>query len=97
MARTKSITKRKALETRTIETSLINKEEVFKMLALAESTGLPCLLIGAPGVAKTKTIIEYAKAWLNKDGKMTAEDFANKMYILETDEGTKASEICLVL
>jgi MoxR-like ATPase len=93
MARTKSITKRKALETRTIETSLINKEEVFKMLALAESTGLPCLLIGAPGVAKTKTIIEYAKAWLNKDGKMTAEDFANKMYILETDEGTKASEI----
>jgi ribosomal protein S20 len=24
---------------------------------------------------------------------MTAEDFANKMYILETDEGTKASEI----
>jgi MoxR-like ATPase len=93
MARTKSITKRKALETRTIETSLINKEEVFKMLALAESTGLPCLLVGAPGVAKTKTIIEYAKAWLNKDGKMTAEDFANKMYILETDEGTKASEI----
>ena len=93
MARTKSITKRKALETRTIETSLINKDEVFKMLALAESTGLPCLLIGAPGVAKTKTIIEYAKAWLNKDGKMTAEDFANKMYILETDEGTKASEI----
>jgi len=93
MARTKSITKRKALETRTIETSLINKEEVFKMLALAESTGLPCLLVGPPGVAKTKTIIEYAKAWLNKDGKMTAEDFANKLYVLETDEGTKASEI----
>lgn len=93
MARTKSITKRKALETRTIETSLINKEEVFKMLALAESTGLPLLLVGPPGVAKTKTIIEYAKAWLNKDRAMTAEDFANKMYILETDEGTKASEI----
>ena len=93
MARTKSITKRKALETRTIETSLINKEEVFKMLALTESTGLPCLLVGPPGVAKTKTIIEYAKAWLNRDGKMTAHDFQNKMYILETDEGTKASEI----
>lgn len=93
MAKTKSITKRKALETRTIETSLINKEEVFKMLALAESTGLPLLLVGPPGVAKTKTIIEYAKAWLNKDGAMTAHDFANKMYILETDEGTKASEV----
>ena len=90
--RVKSIT-RKANEVRTIETSLINKEEVFKMLALAESTGLPLLLVGQPGVAKTKTVIEYAKAWLNRDGKMTAADFANKIYILETDEGTKASEI----
>jgi MoxR-like ATPase len=90
---TKSITKKTTQEVRNIETSLINKEEVFKMLALAEATGLPLLLIGEPGVAKTKTIIEYAKAWLNKDGKMTAEDFQNKMYILETDEGTKASEI----
>ena len=93
MAKTKSITKKTTQEVRQIETSLINKEEVFKMLALAEATGLPLLLVGEPGVAKTKTIIEYAKAWLNKDGKMTAEDFANKMYILETDEGTKASEI----
>ena len=90
---TKTITKKTTQEVRNIETSLINKEEVFKMLALAEATGLPLLLVGEPGVAKTKTIIEYAKAWLNKDGKMTAEDFANKMYILETDEGTKASEI----
>lgn len=30
---------------------------------------------------------------MNKDGNMTAEDFANKLYILETDEGTKSSEI----
>ena len=89
----KSITKKTTAEVRTIETSLINKEEVFKMLALAESTGLPLLLVGDPGVAKTKTIIEYAKAWLNRDGKMSAEDFANKIYILETDESTKASEI----
>lgn len=89
----KTITKKSAKDVRTIETSLINKEEVFKMLALAEATGLPCLLIGQPGVAKTKTVIEYAKAWLNKDGKMTAQDFAEKIYILETDEGTKASEI----
>ena len=93
MAKVKSITKRTTHEVRNIETSLINKEEVFKMLALAEATGLPLLLVGEPGVAKTKTVIEYAKAWLNKDGKMTAEDFANKIYVLETDEGTKASEI----
>lgn len=93
MAKVKSITKKTTQEVRNIETSLINKEEVFKMLALAESTGLPCLLIGQPGVAKTKTVVDYAKAWLNKDGKMTAKDFAEKIYILETDEGTKASEI----
>jgi MoxR-like ATPase len=93
MSRVKSITKRTTQEMRQIETSLINKEEVFKMLALAEATGLPCLLIGAPGVAKTKTVVDYAKAWLNRDGKMTAKDFAEKIYILETDEGTKASEI----
>ena len=91
--KTRAITKKTAQEVRTIETSLINKEEVFKMLALAESTGLPLLLVGQPGVAKTKTVIEYAKAWLNRDGKMTSQDFAQKIYILETDEGTKASEI----
>lgn len=90
---TKTITKRTAQEVRHIETSLINKEEVFKMLALAEATGLPLLLVGEPGVAKTKTIIDYAKAWLNRDGKMTQQDFMNKIYVLETDEGTKASEI----
>jgi MoxR-like ATPase len=90
---TKTITKRTAQEVRQIETSLINKEEVFKMLALAEATGLPLLLVGEPGVAKTKTIIDYAKAWLNRDGKMTQQDFMNKIYVLETDEGTKASEI----
>jgi len=89
----KTITKKTTQEVRSIETSLINKEEVFKMLALAEATGLPLLLVGEPGVAKTKTIIDYAKAWLNKDGKMTEQDFMNKIYVLETDEGTKASEI----
>lgn len=93
MAKSKNLNKRQAQDVRVIETSLINKEEVFKMLALAESTGLPCLLVGSPGVAKTKTVIEYAKAWLNRDGKMTAKDFAEKIYVLETDEGTKASEI----
>ena len=50
MAKTKSITKKVTQEVRSIETSLINKEEVFKMLALAEATGLACLLIGEPGV-----------------------------------------------
>ena len=93
MSKVKTIARKTTQEVRTIETSLINKEEVFKMLALAESTGLPLLLVGQPGVAKTKSVIDYAKAWLNKDGKMSVDDFNNKVFILETDEGTKASEI----
>lgn len=78
---------------RNIETGLINKEEIFKILALAEATQLPTLLVGPPGVGKTKTVVDYAKAWLNRDGKMSKEDFMNKLYILETDEGTKSSEV----
>jgi MoxR-like ATPase len=86
--------KSKLLETRTINSSLIDKEEVFKMLALAEATSLPILLVGKPGTAKTKTVIEYSKAWLQKDNtKVTNTDFMNKLYILETDEGTKSSEV----
>ncbi len=85
----------------TINTSLINKDEVFKMLALAHSTGMPLLLIGDPGVGKTKVVIDYAKAWLmdkvdKTDPIKVAEaqqKFAEKIYILETDEGTKSSEV----
>ena len=84
----------KVADVRTINSSLINKEEVFKMLALAECTSMPLLLIGSPGTAKTKTVIEYSKAWLQKDGStVTNQDFMNRLYILETDEGTKSSEV----
>lgn len=34
----------------TIDTDLINKEEVFKMCALAQCTGRGLLLLGDPGV-----------------------------------------------
>lgn len=85
--------KQTTADVRTISTSLIGKEEVFKMLGLAEASGLPLLLEGPPGVGKTKTVIDYAKAYLLKSGKATEEDFMSKIYILETDEGTKQSEI----
>lgn len=45
----KKITKSKVAETRIIDSSLINKDEVFRMLALAEATQLPLLLVGKPG------------------------------------------------
>jgi hypothetical protein len=89
----KSLAKVKTQEVRTISTSLMNKEEVFKTLALAESAQLPVLLEGRPGVGKTKTVVEYAKAWLIENKLATAENFMSKIYILETDEGTKQSEV----
>ena len=89
----KNNTKQTAEDLRTISTSLIGKEEVFRMLGLAEASNLPILLEGPPGVAKTKTVIDYAKAYLIKNGKATEEDFMSKIFILETDEGTKQSEI----
>lgn len=93
MSRAKSLAKVKTQEVRTINTTLMNKEEVFKTLALAESAELPVLLEGRPGVGKTKTVVEYAKAWLIKNNLATAENFMSKIYILETDEGTKQSEV----
>ena len=89
----KALSKVKTQEVRTITTSLMNKEEVFKTLALAESAELPVLLEGKPGVGKTKTVVEYAKAWLIKNNLATADNFMSKIYILETDEGTKQSEV----
>lgn len=91
--KTKNLNKQKLAETRKIETNLINKDEVFKMLALAESVKLPILLIGVPGTGKTKTVIDYSKAFLTKNGTLSTNDFNNKLYILETDEGTKPSEV----
>lgn len=93
--------KTKTQEVLTINTSLINKKEVFRMLALAHSTGLPLLLVGAPGTGKTKVVLDYAKAWLMSGidpsdkvaMKAAADGFMNKVFILETDEGTKASEV----
>lgn len=101
MAKSKTLSKNKAQNVLTINTSLINKDEVFRMLALAQATGLPLLLVGNPGTGKTKTVIDYAKAFLmqNVDEndaeavKAAKKSFMDKIYILETDEGTKSSEV----
>ncbi len=74
-------------EIRKVETNLIGKQEVFRMLALAESLSLPVLLLGPPGVAKTKTVTDYALA------AHPGEDSHGKVFILETDEGSKPAEI----
>lgn len=91
----KKITKKITKLVLNVETNLINKEEVFKMCALAQATSRPLLLVGPPGAGKTKAIIDYAKAWVasQNPGGSLATDFMEKVFILETDEGTKASEV----
>lgn len=72
-----------------IETSLIGKEEIFKILAIAKAMGVGILLIGEKGTSKTACVMDYAKTHYGGDEeKMMAESF-----ILETDEGTKSSEV----
>jgi MoxR-like ATPase len=75
------------MNTRVINTNLLKKEEVFRILALAEATGLAMLLIGPPGVAKTASVIDYAKAAGN--GTLANDE----LFILETDEGTKSTAV----
>jgi hypothetical protein len=70
-----------------IGTNLLKKEETFKVLALGQAIGLPILLIGVPGVAKTQAVIDFAKA--ANGGTIQGND----IFLLETDEGTKSSEV----
>jgi len=72
---------------RTIKTNLAKKESLFNVLALAESIGLPVLLIGDPGVAKTAAVMDYAKT--AKGGTLGNND----VFLLETDEGTRSNAI----
>lgn len=68
----------------TIKTNLKNREEVFKIIVLAETMNLPLLFIGDPGVAKTASVRDYAHARIGSN---------SKLFILETDEFTRPSEI----
>ena len=72
---------------KTITTNLIKKEDLFNVLALAEAIQLPVLLIGAPGVAKTAAVIDYAKTSIG--GQLSNDD----LFLLETDEGTRSTAI----
>lgn len=75
------------MQKRIVETNLVGREEVFKLLAVAELTQLPVLLEGPPGIGKTNCIRDYGEAVLGKDAKKT--DF----FVIETDEQTRASQV----
>lgn len=79
---------------RKFETSLMGKEEVFRLLSLAETLNLAILLVGPPGTGKTKIVTDYTKGMFDLTDINQRRHFNNDgVFILETDEGTKSSEI----
>ena len=74
------------MKKRTISTNLMKKLETFKVMALGEAVQTPILLIGPPGVAKTASVIDFAKASLGTIGN-------DDLFLLETDEGTRSNAI----
>ena len=79
---------------RTFKTSLLGKEEVFKLLSLAEALKLGILLVGPPGTGKTKIVTDYTKGMFDLSNQDEIKHFNEEgVFMLETDEGTKSSEI----
>lgn len=73
----------------TINTSLVGRTETFKLLAVAQATEKPILLIGEPGVGKTKALLDYGLGLYGGDAVKTMQN----TFILETDESTRSPEI----
>jgi hypothetical protein len=71
---------------RQITTTLLGKEEEFKMLELANTLSLPILFIGKPGISKTKIVLDYFNATHQNNN-------PESVFILETDESTPNSAI----
>lgn len=67
------------MQQRVINTQLKKREEVFRMLALGEATGLPVLLLGTHGVAKTQAVLDYIGS--------------GSSYIIQTSMGTRPNDI----
>lgn len=79
---------------REFSTNLMNKEEVFKLLSLAETLRLPILLVGVPGTGKTNIVIDYTKGMFDLTNQDEVKHFnEDGVFMLETDEGTKSNEI----
>ena len=84
------------MKTIQVKTELFGKDDVFKVLAVAHATGYPVLLVGPPGTGKTRALLDYSKALVHDPAKTPKENWmeANKSsFILETDEGTRSTEV----
>src|SRR6478736_814369 len=92
---TKSMTKKgvSIKGQRTFETDLLGKEEIFKLLSLAEALQLGILLVGPPGTGKTKIVTDYTKGMFDLNDPEQVRHLNDEgVFMLETDEGTKSSE-----
>ncbi len=79
---------------RNFESTLMGKEEVFRLLSLAEALKLGILLVGPPGTGKTKIVTDYTKGMFDLTNPDHIRYFNEEgVFMLETDEGTKSSEI----
>jgi GTPase SAR1 family protein len=79
---------------RQFTTSLMGKDEIFKLLSLAETLKLAILLVGPPGTGKTNIVTDYTKGMFDLSNPDHVEHLNNEgVFMLETDEGTKSSEI----
>lgn len=82
--------------TRRVLTTLIDREEVMRFLAVCEATSLAGLLVGIPGTGKTKSVTDYAKAYYREPGideKEVNRRTLADTFILEVDEGSRPAEI----
>lgn len=79
---------------RNFETGLMGKDEVFKLLSLAEALQLGILLVGPPGTGKTKIVTDYTKGMFDLSDPNQVRHFnQDGVFMLETDEGTRSSAI----
>lgn len=72
-----------------VKTGLLGRSETFKILAVGHATGYPVLLVGPPGVGKTRALLDYSMAIHSNN----PDDAYKSTFILETDEGTRPAEI----
>jgi muconolactone delta-isomerase len=79
---------------RSFVTTLMGKGEIMKLLSLAESLRLGILLEGEPGVGKTNIVTDYTKGMFDMQNPDHVNHYEQDgVFMLETDEGTKSSEI----
>jgi hypothetical protein len=75
-----------------VETRLLGKAELFKVIALGHAIKKPILFIGQPGVAKTQVMREYAEA-VQKYYHKTLPTFKYNHFIIEANDDSRPSEI----